>query len=140
MDTVVLQRDSSSDEGTFGVLTLPGGWSCHTLELPWRENARQISCIPAGSYKTVLHRSPKFGLVYWVQEVPNRSGILIHAGNLAGDRSKGLRSDVEGCILVGKTRGRLSGQAAVLSSKVALGEFMKNMNRRSVVLEVRDAA
>lgn len=137
---VVIQRDHSTDAGTFGVLTLPSGWRCQTLELPWRNNVRRMSCIPAGVYRAIDHVSPRFGRTYWLQDVPGRSEILIHAGNLAGDTTKGYRSDVAGCILVGATRGHLQGQPAVLSSKLALNALLKNLaGNPAIMLDVRDA-
>ena len=39
--------------------------------------------------------------LYGIRDVPRRSSILIHAGNLSGDVSKGYGSDVEGCVLAG---------------------------------------
>lgn len=32
-----------------------------TLELPWRNNEKNISRIPDNHYKAVKHQSPKFG-------------------------------------------------------------------------------
>lgn len=136
---VVLQRDVSLDEGTFGVITLPDGWSCYTLELPWRDNRRRASCIPAGVYRAVDHVSPRFGRTYWIRDVPGRDGILIHAGNLAGDREKGRRSDSDGCILLGMRKGQLQRQAAVLDSKTALREFLSRMAHAPFILDVRNA-
>jgi hypothetical protein len=66
-----------------------------TLELPWRDNARSISCIPNGSYKlvkelhTVKHPYPHFRIPH----VPNRTGILVHRVN--------FRRHLLGCIGVG---------------------------------------
>ena len=122
--SIILQRQRTSDHGTEGLLSIPHlGVSLFTLELPWRDNMSSISCIPAGEYKVAMRKSPRFGLCYWVQEVENRNFILIHAGNFAGDTSKGLKSNVEGCILLGKKRGILAGQRAVLTSKPAVREL-----------------
>jgi len=56
-------------------------FECFTLELPWKDNQRRVSCIPEGTYKAIKHRSPKFGESVWIQNVPNRSEILIHPAN-----------------------------------------------------------
>ena len=127
MDTVTLFRMKRSDQGTRGMLVAEG-FSCHTLELPWRENARSISCIPAGEYPVEIRISPKYGKIYWVKDVPDRTFILIHSGNWAGDTSKGYKSHVNGCILLGKERGLLAGQWAVLNSRITVKRFMQQLN------------
>jgi hypothetical protein len=66
-----------------------------TLELPWKDNERRISCIPNGEYEVIKHVSPKFGNCLWVQDVPERSEILVHHGN--------YNWDTLGCVLVGRT-------------------------------------
>jgi len=79
---------------TLGRLEI-AGMRCFTLELPDKNNAKNISCIPAGVYKAVKRKSPKNGLVVELIGVPNRTNIQIHAGNYT--------SQIEGCILVGKS-------------------------------------
>lgn len=134
-----LRRFSMSDSGTKGILTFDkGGFTCKTLELPWKNNQKKISCIPTGIYKCSLYPSSKFGLVYNLENVPSRSAILIHPGNFAGDTSKGLRTDVEGCILVGMEFGVLYGQEAILDSrkaKLALMEFTDNEEFELTILD-----
>jgi len=89
-----------------------------TLELPWKDNQRRVSCIPVGAYKCKKHRSPRFGLSLWLQDVPNRSEILIHQGN--------FYADILGCILIGKDLKDLNndGHQDVIRSKVAMRELM----------------
>lgn len=130
-------RMQRSDMGTQGVLIIDS-FFCYTLELPWRENKRSISCIPSGEYETVIKKSPKFGLVYHIIDVPERSNVLIHSGNFAGDTSKGYRSNVEGCILVGKNFGSMMGQWAVINSRITIRRFMDNMNMESFILQVHE--
>lgn len=136
----MLQREASQEDGTYGVLTLPDGSSFHTLELPWRNNETGKSCIPPGTYKAEIRESPKFGRVYEVKSVPSRSAILIHAGNTAGNVDKGLKSDVQGCILLGMSRGRVNNQIAVTESKAALASFMQKMGGRPFTLNVVGSA
>ena len=70
---------------------------CDTLENPWINNERNISCIPEGEYPVRLRLPRESGtrdyLHLLVQEVPNRDWILFHRGNFPKDTS--------GCILVG---------------------------------------
>lgn len=68
-------------------------FQCWTLELPWKSNERNISCIPEGCYSARIDVSPKNGKVIAIQGVPNRDYIQIHSGNFT--------SQIEGCILVG---------------------------------------
>jgi len=97
MPQAELFRLRRSDQGTEGIF-VSTTFSCKTLELPWRNNENQISCIPPGTYNVEIRRSNKFGKTYWVKEVPNRSYILIHSGNYAGDKTKGFKTHVQGCI------------------------------------------
>lgn len=135
---VILQRERSTDQGTFGKLTLEKGWSCVTIELPWRDNKRQRSCIPAGTYECSMTNSPKFGRVYTVKNVRGRSHILFHAGNYAGDVEKGFRSDVEGCILVGSAKGTLNNQQVVVNSRNTLRKFHEELGSKDFTLIVNE--
>jgi hypothetical protein len=68
-----------------------------TLELPWTDNQRNISCIPEGDYlvrKMPPTRKRKYDY-FWVQGVPGRTSILWHPGNYT--------RDILGCILPGES-------------------------------------
>jgi hypothetical protein len=135
---VEIFRLRRSDQGTEGLL-VSEDFNCRTLELPWRENRRQISCIPAGIYDVEMRLSNKYGRIYWVRKVPDRTYILIHSGNYAGDKSKRLKSHVMGCILLGKKSGRLGGQVAVLNSRVAVRNFMEELEYQPFKLRIQEA-
>ena len=98
----VLTREPSTDQGTPGRLVHESGWSCVTLELPWRDNKPFVSCIPPGTYKFIRQPSMKYGQAYTAQNVDGRWAVLIHVGNLAGDKMLGYESDSEGCTLLGR--------------------------------------
>ena len=115
-----LVRVSEYKDATLGVLCLDARPMFVTLEDRWFDNEKQLSCIPAGKYKIKRHDSPKFGKVYLVCDVPNRSHILIHAGN--------TKEDTHGCILLGLMYGLLGTNVAVLSSRAAFEQFMLAMN------------
>jgi len=132
-------RSAHSDQGTRGILVTPNGEFCKTFELPWRDNLPKLSCIPCGTYDVKARYSPKFGTCYEVQGVPGRKYILIHSGNLAGDTTKGYRSHVEGCILLGKYHGQLCQQDAVLYSGLIVREFFEMMGGKPFRLTVEDA-
>ena len=97
---LLLIRDTLNEVSTMGKLFLNGEEFCDTLELPWKQNERSISCIPAGEYDARL-RLPRESATreyihLLVKDVPNRSYILVHIGNTT--------ADTKGCILVGQSR------------------------------------
>lgn len=123
-----LRRGDSTAHGTIGRLIF-GSQVVHTLELPWRDNLRQRSCIPPGRYRCALVRSPRFGTVYGVQDVPGRSHVLLHAANLAGDVDAGWVTQLHGCIAPCMRPGQMRlpdgrWQAAGLVSAPALRALM----------------
>ncbi|XXJ21492.1 DUF5675 family protein [Desulfovibrio caledoniensis] len=109
-------RLEKSEEGTFGVLRLDGRVQCVTLEPPERGNRVGVSCIPAGTYTCRRVDSPTFGPTFEVADVPGRTAILFHQGNVA--------RDTHGCILLGSRFGRLGTERGVLDSRAAFAEFL----------------
>lgn len=74
-----LWRHHESADGTWGAL-VADGFASLTIELPWRENLPNVSCIPFGRYVCTWCWSPAFGRYrYLLEGVPNRSGIRIHS-------------------------------------------------------------
>lgn len=96
-------------------------FSCDTLELPWKDNKRNVSCVPSGDYKVVKRYSPKFGNHFHLTNVKNRSYILIHKGN--------YYTDIRGCILVGSdlTDINKDGHLDVISSGNTMNKLLKIM-------------
>jgi len=116
---LLLIRDTFSDKSTLGELFLNGERMCDTLENPWKDNQRNISCIPKGNYKVRL-RLPRESasrdyLHLLVQDVPNRKWILVHRGNFP--------SQTQGCILVGLG----SEQDIVHNSTLAMDLLIKEL-------------
>lgn len=138
MVSITLVRTETGDEGTFGVLNIPGfpeSWL--TGELPDRNNAPNVSCIPEGTYKCVWCYSPRFKRKMYVLEgVPKRAGIRIHSANFCGDKEKGYKKQLHGCIALGEKRGKIDGQKAVLLSVSAIRRFEKHMNGENFTLEI----
>jgi len=92
-----------------GELTLNGKHIAYTIELPWRENKKRMSCIPEGTYILRKRYSEKFKWHFVLLDVPNRSGILIHPANDA-------QKELQGCIapvtkITGEGKGILSRKA-----------------------------
>lgn len=71
-------------------------FSFFTLELPWNNNERNISCIPEGEYlvRKMPPNSKRRYEYFWVQDVPGRDSILWHPGNYT--------SQILGCCLPGE--------------------------------------
>lgn len=111
---MILYRIAQSD-ATYGVLVKDGKPLCVTLEDPWNDNQRRISCIPEGEYDCIPHSTNKYPKVWEVTKVPNRTAILIHAGNTT--------DDTEGCILVGKQFGQVNGKYGIINSGIALNHL-----------------
>lgn len=119
METLILERQTTSDLGTFGVLLRNDMRIAFTCELPWKGNANQISCIPKGNYLVVSRHSPKYGDHWHVTGVPGRDLILIHSGNTI--------NDIKGCILIGSARGEVKGLPAVVNSKTTLTRLLDEL-------------
>jgi hypothetical protein len=119
--TITLKRLSDDGVQTLGILTNVTGKVYHTLELSWRNNQRQRSCIPKGVYKVRKRTSVKYGEHFHVLNVPNRDFVLIHHGN--------YHTDILGCILVGKGLLDINkdGRLDVTSSKQAMKEILTVM-------------
>ena len=116
MKTLIINRVATGNDGTFGTIKFKNKPFALTLEREWLNNASNISCIPAGTYKCKRVQSPKFGGTFEVTNVPGRSHILFHKGN--------IDDDSHGCILVGEQFGDVKGSAGILSSREGYNEMM----------------
>jgi hypothetical protein len=117
---LILKRFAYTPMGTFGSMQMPDGTKIFTVEDAWRENKPNVSCIPLGSY----HCSPRFynrgGYpAIRIEDVENRSHILIHRGN--------TELDVEGCIVTGMKLGFINNRWAVASSRAAFDIVVENL-------------
>ena len=93
---VLLKRDYKGKDCTLGKMYF-GDNFVETLELPWKNNTTQISCIPDGEYEVEKTYSPSFRKNLWlIKNVPHRSGIRIHSANYV--------SELLGCIAPGLSR------------------------------------
>src|SRR5690554_1292058 len=80
--------------GTNGALFYQGKFICFMIELPWKENARNVSCIPDGRYELALWYTDRFKHHLVVKNVPGRSGILVHPANDAMRELRGCLAPV----------------------------------------------
>lgn len=114
--TLTLIRVGQSDRGTFGVLRQGQVPFVLTMELPWKNNLPNESCIPTGHYICRRVRSPKFGDTFEVTQVPNRSHILFHRGNDL--------EDTLGCTMIGEEFSGTFDKPIIVSSERGFVEFM----------------
>jgi len=130
-------------------------WQGYTLEEQWVNNQRDISCIPAGRYRAKF-RTPENTpttvrkmYVYELLDVPNRSGILIHAGKASGDQAA-TEEWLKGCIAPGtmvgthvvgtdeETGAHNVTKPAVVGTMDALEGFHRAVGRAAEILVVID--
>src|SRR3990167_6293494 len=135
VEVLFLERFETGNQGTFGRLMK---W--YSIELPWRDNRSSVSSIPEGIYRAYWTYSPRFKrLMYILADTDPRVGIRVHPANLAGDKSLGYLSQLNGCIALGEKLGWIERQKAVLVSAPAVRAFEAMMGRKNFILEVRDA-
>ena len=130
---LLIIRDTFTDVSTLGQLFLNGERFCDTLELPWKDNQRRISCIPEGEFKVrirVARESASRDYVHLlVQEVPNRDYILFHRGNSA--------KDTRGCILVGQGSQHNTVHNSVLAMDLLMKEIL-NLGGTNINLIIKN--
>lgn len=117
MRQLKLLRIAYIPDGTFGVLFDEDIPFCLTLEREWRNNEKNVSCIPGGLYLCKRVQSPKFGDTFKVLHVSGRSDILFHKGN--------IEDDSHGCILVGEQYHKYKGKISIKASRQGFAEFKK---------------
>lgn len=121
----LVRTDPKDRPGTPGELIVWSGeailFECRTLELDWKDNKRNVSCIPEGDYKIYPREVGDFAArarkkfkhpsVLWIRGVPDRDYVLCHWGNF-------LRA-TQGCVLVGQHAGVHGGENCVWQSQKA---------------------
>jgi len=120
---LILKRNYFPD-GTNGKLECEGKTICNTIELPWKNNERKVSCVPEGKYFLEKRYSAKFKWHIEVKNVANRSGILFHPANNA-------MQELNGCIapvtkLSGAGLGLMSRKAFAALKNVVFIALEKN--------------
>lgn len=98
--SIKVDRFREDSLSIIGKLSVNNHFVCYTLEEAWRDNRRNVSCAPEGTYPAYLRYTSLKSKREWCVEltnVPNRTAIQIHIGNTP--------SDTEGCVMVGTTNG-----------------------------------
>lgn len=121
---IIVTREEDNGVETLGDLSVDTGtqsvFNCETLELPNKNNARQISCIPAAKYNWA--KVPASTAIPYphiaILDVPDRDGVCIHAAN--------YHTQLRGCIAVGKNEIDINGdgQKDVTESKKTFEKLM----------------
>jgi hypothetical protein len=167
---ILVQREPSERETTFGKMDVDGVRKFDTLEDEVREDPKPETpeneakvygktAIPAGDYEVLLTHSPKFSHRAFYCDladgrVPQICGLerdLLH-GNDGVAGFDGVRihpattvDDLLGCIGIGKTRGSFGVRPAIFRSREGYEEFIGLMlaaeeRKERVFLSIRDAA
>ena len=111
-----IKRVEEGFSGSFGVFLWEGKAFCVTLEPPDLDNRVNVSNIPPGNYVCLRYSSRKYGNTFQISDVPGRSAILFHAGNIA--------EHTHGCILLGQYFDKLRGNRAIMNSGSTFRKFM----------------
>ena len=122
IDILRLVRFSETQDGTYGVLEYNGIPFCLTLEPNDRGNGKN-SCIPEGRYTCRRHSGTKYKNTWGITNVPDRTAILFHIGN--------IEDDSLGCILLGSTLASVKGKLGVVYSSNTFSRFMHISERVS---------
>lgn len=134
MITATLTRQKDDGKATLGTLTFSTGQVFKTIERPWLNNQRQVSCIPPGTYTCVPHGWEPNATVrekkaYLLLGTEPRTAILIHPANWA--------DQLMGCIAPGMSSGILSGKPAVLSSQAAMAAICQIVGQNKFQLTIQ---
>lgn len=109
---------------------------CRTLELPWRDNQNNVSCVVPGTYEGFKRLSPSNGNVIELRDVPGRTFIQLHSGSY-------LRN-TRGCLLVGDSirwdpdalaQGRY--EPMIINSRVTMGRLL-DLAPQEVMVQITD--
>jgi hypothetical protein len=124
MTELTLKTVGQSWRGTFGVLVNGEVPFALTMEQPWKDNEQEVSSIPAGRYLCRRVNSPHFGETFEITDVPGRTHILLHKGNML--------ADTRGCVLVGERFDGTYDHPFLAESKHGYAELMAMMAGESV--------
>jgi len=131
---IVLIRNQDDGIQTLGDLYVYNGtnilFSCKTLELPWKGNSNNISCIPEGIYGLKKYSSQKHPKNYEIAGVPDRDYVLIHKGN--------YNTDIRGCVLIGDSYGDINndGEMDILNSSTTVDKLLEITSYKEIPIVI----
>lgn len=161
MLTIPLYRAPSEPNQTLGqIISKELNFHCNTLELPWKNNQSNVSCIPANKYLvkwTRSNRISKMHLDRWLKKnpgktekdcpdaeknvftyeifgVPGRAGIRIHSANYF--------HELKGCIAFGSDLKDLDMDTNLdlVHSGATVAMFARIMDYQDFYIDIKDAA
>jgi len=144
MKDVYVIRGQSDEKQTLGVLIAPNFpelFIAKTLELPWKDNANDISCISLGDYVCRYTQSPHMTQIagqpvftYEILNVPNRSGVRIHSANYF--------NQLLGCIALGDVTKDINSdnELDVIHSGATVEAFVNLMNKEDFTIHILHVA
>ena len=114
-------------EGTNGEIQYEGQKVCSSIELPWLQNKRRVSCIPEGRYEIRKRFTEKRKHHLVLVAVSGRDAILIHPANDA-------KKELLGCIApVTKLTGPGKGNESRLANEKLKVLVLTAFNRKEKV-------
>ncbi len=116
----LIRLEESFQYGTFGVLKFNKSVFCVTLEPPDVWNAKNMSSIPAQQYMCWRIVSPTFGETFEIKDVPGRTNVLFHAGNIS--------ENTKGCVIIAEYFGKLGKNRGILNSGATFTKFMNRLH------------
>lgn len=133
LHAIITRGEPDNGVETIGELNAVNGqatFKCETLELPWKDNQHNVSCVPKGKYYCTLQ---KFHSVYRYELSPTdpRTGIFMHEGD--------LYTNTLGCILLGVHPADINGdgQIDVTNSTPTVENFIAFFGGRPFTLIIQ---
>lgn len=133
---LVLKRQEERRGATIGNIFYNDVFITSCFELPWRDNAEWISCIPPGTYGLEFKDSPKFKRkLLTVLDIPGRKNVRFHPANKT--------HELQGCIAPFMTASVVNNEFFGSHSAKALANLEKVVRDNGIksitVLGVSDA-
>lgn len=133
LSAVITRYEPDDGTETIGELNAVNGqetFKCETLELPWKNNETNASCVPKGTYLCTL--KPFHNVMrYYLSPTGPRTGIAMHEGD--------FYTNTLGCILLGIHPSDINGdgQIDVTNSLPTTQNFIKFFGGQPFTLTIR---
>lgn len=135
---LLLKTKNVAGIGAFGELSIDGELFLCTVEREWKNNEKNVSCVPEGVYELIPHKSHRFGDCYALENKnlgvtvygpSQRSHCLFHVANFP--------KELQGCIAPG-LRFHPS-YWGVSESKKAFNKLMETLGGKRAKLTIERA-